>query len=108
MPPTSARQVFDALPGRFSKEAAGDLSAVFQFEIADTGTWVVTIDDGTCAVTETPHPDPTVTLMMTEPCWIELATGELSAVAAFMSGRLKTRGNIMLAQRLGKLFGLKM
>jgi putative sterol carrier protein len=43
------------------------------------------------------------TISMTMENFVALAKGELDPMAAFMSGKLKVQGDIMLAQKLGPL-----
>jgi putative sterol carrier protein len=43
---------------------------------------------------------------MTDKDWVALCKGELNAVMAFMTGKLKAKGDIMLAQRMTKLFSI--
>ena len=62
--------------------------------------------DQACTVSEGVHDNPTLSLRMTDKNWVSLCKGELNAVMAFMSGKLKAKGDIMLAQRMTKLFSI--
>jgi len=62
--------------------------------------------DQTCTVSEGVHDNPTLSLRVTDKNWVALCKGELNAVMAFMTGKLKTKGDIMLAQRMTKLFSI--
>lgn len=46
---------------------------------------------------------PDVTLTVTDGDLVEIASGALSPQVAYMKGKLKLAGNIMLAQKLGPL-----
>ena len=105
---TDVKEVFEVMPKRFKSEAAQGLDAVFQFDIAgdDGGTWVLEVRDGACQVREETHANPNVSLSMTSDTWLSILNKELNAVQAFLSGRLKISGDIMLAQKIPDLFSL--
>ncbi|KAF9234127.1 SCP2 sterol-binding domain-containing protein [Melanogaster broomeanus] len=42
-----------------------------------------------------------VTILMSDDTFTQLAAGKLDGQKAFMTGKLKTKGNVMLAARLG-------
>lgn len=46
---------------------------------------------------------PQATLTISDSDFMELATGKLNPQSAFMKGKLKITGNIMVAQKLGPL-----
>ncbi len=105
---TSAKEIFAKMPDVFDRDAAGELKAVIQFNIEgnEGGDWYAVIKDQTCAVSEGVHDSPTLSLSMSDKNWVALCNGELNAVFAFMSGKLKAKGDIVLAQRLPKLFSI--
>lgn len=45
-----------------------------------------------------------VTLTLEDEVFEQLALGKLNPTAAFMAGKLKAKGKIMLAQQLGNIF----
>jgi putative sterol carrier protein len=103
---TNVKEVFAKVPDAFNPNASQGLNAVFQYDITgdDGGTWNVTIKDGTCQVQEGSHDSPTVTMTMSSETWLALVNNELNGIQAFMSGKLKVSGDIMLAQRIPELF----
>lgn len=96
--------VFSAMQQRFSSSAAGDLSAVFQYQISDAEAWNVSVDNGTCTVQPGEHAEPSVTLTMDSQTLDEVMSGETDGMQAFMTGRIQADGDIMLATRLTSLF----
>jgi putative sterol carrier protein len=104
----SAKEIFAGMPQAFDRSAAAGLDAVIQFNIEgdEGGDWYATIKDQTCAVSEGVHDNPTLSLRMTDKDWVALCKGDLNAVMAFMTGKLKAKGDIMLAQRMTKLFSI--
>jgi putative sterol carrier protein len=109
----TATELFNDLENRFQASAAETLEAVFQFHITDItadqpADWMVKVDNGRCSVTSGTSDNPTVTLTISEPVWLELGRGEKGALSAFMSGQIKAGGNVMLAQKLGPVFGFNL
>ncbi len=98
--------VFSSMQQRFNADAAGDLAAVFQYQITDGEAWAVTIDNGECRVEQVAHEDPTVTLTMDSQTLEEVMSGETDGMQAFMTGRIQADGDIMLATRLTSIFPL--
>ena len=103
---TNVKEVFAKMPEAFNANAAQGLNAVFQFDITgdDGGKWNVAVKDGACAVNEGASDAPTVTLTMAADTWLAMVNKELNGMQAFMSGKLKASGDIMLAQRFATIF----
>lgn len=99
------QEIITTLSNRFNASAAGNMNAVFQFSI-DNEHYYMTIQTGTCQITKGQHEDPTVTLTMNNDTLQALVDGSTSGMQAFMMGKLKTEGDMMLATKLGPLFGL--
>jgi putative sterol carrier protein len=103
---TNVKEVFDGMPGVFNASAAAGLNVVFQYDITGEGggKWYVEVKDGGCSVVEGTHASPNVTLTMTGETWLAMVNKELNGMQAFMSGKLKASGDIMLAQRFATIF----
>ena len=103
---TNVKEVFAKMSEAFNANAAQGLNAVFQFDITgdDGGKWNVAVKDGACAVSEGASDAPTVTLTMAAETWLAMVNKELNGMQAFMSGKLKASGDIMLAQRFATIF----
>ncbi len=103
---TSVKEIFTGMPGVFNRNAAAGLNAVFQYHISgdEKGDWYVTVKDQTCTISQGVHASPTVSLSLADKDWIAMCNGELDGMSAFMGGKLKLSGDIMLAQRIATLF----
>lgn len=103
---TSVRDLVSHLPGSFSADAAGSLSAVIQFAIADEepGAYYLVIQDGTCLAFEGVHSSPSMTLHSPAQVWIDVCTGKQDGAAAYMSGKYRVTGDTTLLMRFGSLF----
>lgn len=99
-----AKIIFDAMLKRFDKEAADDLDAIFQFELDDSDDHYVVISDGACSLSEGEHDDATVTLSMDTETLEAVMAGELDGMEAFMQGKIRADGDIMLATKLTEIF----
>jgi putative sterol carrier protein len=104
----SVKEIFAGMPGAFNQGAAAGLNVVIQYDIEGDqgGNWYAVIKDQTCTVSEGVHSSPTLTMKMADKDWMAMCTGQLDGMTAFMTGKLKATGDIMLAQRLPMLFPL--
>ena len=64
----------------------------------------MTVKEGTCEVNEGSHSSPTTTIKMGDNDFVNLITGELNAMSAFTSGKLRVEGDLMKSQLIEKLF----
>lgn len=105
---SSVKDVFDKMPSAFDPNQAKNLNKVFQFEITGNqkADYYVVIKDGSCEVKEGVHESPDVTLTMSDETWLGMVNKEISGIKAFMTGKLKVKGDLMLAQRIYELFPL--
>jgi putative sterol carrier protein len=104
----TVKETFEAMSGRFKPERAQGLKAVIQYDITgpEGCTYHVEIADGHCALHEGGATQPTLTLTMSAPDWLDMLGGKLSGQVAFMSGKLKHKGDMSLLMRLPGLFGI--
>ena len=103
---TDIKEVFTRMPEAFNASAAQGMDAVFQVDITEQGggKWHVVVKDGACQVNEGTDDTPNVTLTMSSETWLAIVNKELNGIQAFISGKLKASGDIMLAQRIQQLF----
>jgi putative sterol carrier protein len=90
------------LPRRFKPDKALDIDVTVQINITgpNGGDWVVTIKNQKLDVKEGTHPSPTLELNMAETDYMDLVNGKMSGEKAFITGKLRFKGNIGLALRL--------
>jgi putative sterol carrier protein len=104
----TVQETFEAMAARFRPERAQNLKAVIQYDITgpEGCTYHVDIADGQCAVREGGAVQPSLTLTMSAQDWLDMLGGKLSGQVAFMSGKLKHKGDMSLLMRLPGLFGI--
>lgn len=95
---------FEEMKNRFDSSAAAGLDVVFQYDIEDGAPYYVVVKDESCEVAQGEHEEPSVTLSMDAQTLNEVMSGETDGMQAFMSGRIRADGDIMLATRLTALF----
>ena len=100
---SNVSDTFKVMGERFDADAASGVDEIFQFDIDDS-VWHAIIADGACQIVEAEHDDPSVTLTMDEDTFKEVMNGETDGMQAFMAGKIKADGNMMLATQLATLF----
>ncbi|WP_077328172.1 SCP2 sterol-binding domain-containing protein [Virgibacillus siamensis] len=81
---------------------AKGLEAVYQFNLNgdESGTYQIVFNGDQCHALEGEQNDPDCTLNMQTEDFLQMVKGELNGTKAFMSGRLKIKGNMGLALKL--------
>lgn len=101
---TSVADTIASMKAKFNADAASGLDLVFQFTIEDGDNYHLLIKDGTCEVLPGDAEAPNVTLIMDSETLKGIVSGETDGMQAFMGGRLRAEGDLMLAMKLGELF----
>jgi putative sterol carrier protein len=99
----TAQEFFDALPGRVAPEKIEGMNNTYVFEIEGAGVWTVTVADGAVTVTEGAS-DADCTFSSSEETFEKIASGEQNATTAYMTGKLKIKGDMGAAMKLQKIF----
>jgi putative sterol carrier protein len=102
-------QVFDGMQQAFQPEKAAGQNAVVQWNVdapGGTHSRTVHIADGTCTVEPGGAENPRLTLTLTLADFLRFVSGQLDGMQAFMSGKLKLGGDIMLAQTMQAWFAV--
>ncbi len=100
----SVADIISSMQSKFNAGAAAGLDLVFQFNIEDGENHYLVVKDGTCDVKQGDSPDANVTLIMDSETLKGITTGETDGMQAFMGGKLRAEGDMMLAMKLGELF----
>jgi len=103
---TDVGKTIENLKQGFNPEAAKGMDEVFQFDIKDAGEYYIEIKDGECNMGTGEHDDPSVTLIMDKETLKGVRSGEVNGMTAFMTGKVKAQGNMMLATKLNSLFSI--
>ncbi|ODC03335.1 SCP-2 family sterol carrier protein [Terasakiispira papahanaumokuakeensis] len=96
--------VIEQMKNKFNSDAAAGMNEVFQFDIEDGDHYYIQVSDGTCTIEQGEHDDPSVTLIMSSQTLKDVMSGETDGMQAFMAGKLRAEGDMMLATKLSALF----
>jgi putative sterol carrier protein len=99
----TAREFFETLESRVDPSKTAGMSNTYVFDIDGAGTWTVAVDDGNVKVTEGGG-DADATISASEETFQKIAAGEQNATSAYMTGKLKIKGDMGAAMKLQKLF----
>ncbi|HEY6835504.1 MAG TPA: SCP2 sterol-binding domain-containing protein [Gaiellaceae bacterium] len=100
----SPREFFETLESRVDPAKAAGLTAAYRFEIDGSGNWFVDVDDGRVSVSEDGAGDADCTISTSSETFMKIARREQNPTAAYMSGKLKVKGDMGQAMKLQKLF----
>lgn len=83
------------------------LTATYQFDITgeDGGKWFIKIVNGEAEILPGAAEHSDVTVLMKTIDFINMGTGKLSGQEAFMSGKLRVKGNMGLGIKLADILG---
>lgn len=82
---------------------ATQVNAVFQFDIADAGTWTLDLASSPGSVREGPAENPGCTIVVSKADWEALLDKPGSAMTLFMTGKLKIKGSMAQGMALQKI-----
>jgi putative sterol carrier protein len=99
----SAQEFFDALPGRVTPDRIEGMNNTYVFDIEGAGVWTVAVADGAVTVSDGAS-DADCTFATSEETFEKIASGEQNATTAYMTGKLKIKGDMGAAMKLQKIF----
>lgn len=102
----AVEETFRIVKDSLSDEVVKATQAVYQFELSgeDGGTWFLDLKNKVGKVGHGEPPDRAdVVMSMTTDDFVKMFSGKLKPTMAFMSGKLKIKGNMALAVKLEKL-----
>src|SRR5262249_31015188 len=104
-------QIFDRMPALFRSDRAGSTNAVVHWIISDgpdggTDTYELVIANGACTLSPAPEHEPKVALTIGAVDFLKAVSGNATPVMLFMTGKVKAKGDLGLAAKIGDLFDI--
>ncbi len=100
---TGTREFFETLASRVDASKTAGMNNSYVFDIEGVGKWKVDVQDGSVNVTEGVE-EGDVTITASEETFDKIVSGEQNATSAYMTGKLKVKGDMGAAMKLQKLF----
>ena len=100
---SAVNEFFDTLPSRVDPGKTAGMNNSYVFDIEGAGTWTVKVADGGVTVDEG-DTGGDCTISTSAETFEKVVKGEQNPTAAYMTGKLKIRGDMGAAMKLQKLF----
>jgi len=105
------QSTFSQLSEAERKDKLKKTNAVFELQVTnekkETVTWTIDMKKTGTVHKGSAKPKADVTLILSDETLVDLASGKLNGQKAYMTGKLKTKGNLMLATKLDSLISMK-
>lgn len=103
---STPQQIFDSMRSSFQPAKAKGVHARYQWDLSgpNGGQWWIDVEDGTYKMGKGTIPNPSVTFIAKDKDWVAICHDQLSGTWAYVSGRLKVRGDQGVARKLGEIF----
>ena len=99
----SAREYFETLESQVDPSRTAGMNNTYLFDIEGAGKWKVDVSEGKVSVSEGGEEADAV-ISTSEETFDKIASGEQNPTSAYMTGKLKVKGDMGAAMRLQKLF----
>lgn len=96
---------FASLPSRIDPARVAGIDTIFAFDIAGAGAWTVRLAGGAATVEDGVAADATCTIVAKAQHFQEILDGTRNPMTAFMTGKLKVKGDMAAATQLKEIFG---
>jgi putative sterol carrier protein len=99
-------ELMESIPQYFVPEKASGVDAVVQFHLTGEkgGDWAVTIKNMECSVANGISANPRITFNAEAQDCLDILSGKLDAMRAYMTGKLNVKGDMRLAMRIAGFF----
>jgi putative sterol carrier protein len=103
---STPQDVFDSMRGSFQAAKAKGVHARYQWDLSgpNGGQWWIDVNDGTYKMGRGKIDHPNVTFVATDKVWVAVSNHQMGGTWAYLTGRLKIRGDQGVARKLGEMF----
>jgi putative sterol carrier protein len=99
----SVQEFFENLESRADPAKTAGMTSSYVFDIDGAGQWRVEVDDGKVTVADGAG-DADAVISTSKETFEKIIAGEQNPTSAYMTGKLKVKGDMGAAMKLQKLF----
>jgi putative sterol carrier protein len=103
---STPQEVFDSMRGSFQPAKAKGVHARYQWDLSGPqgGQWWIDVEDGKYTMGKGKIDNPNVTFVAKDKDWVAVSNHQMGGTWAYLTGRLKIRGDQAVARKLGEIF----
>ena len=103
---STPQEVFDSMRGSFQPTRAKGVHARYQWDLSGPqgGQWWIDVEDGKYKMGKGKIDNPSVTFVAKDKDWVAVYNHQMGGTWAYLTGRLRIRGDQGLARKLGEIF----
>ena len=102
--PGTVQEFFETLPSRADTSKTAGMNNSYAFDIEGAGQWTVKVTDGNVSVHDGLEDGSDCTISASQEIFEKIIAGEQNPTSAYMTGKLKLKGDMGAAMKLQKLF----
>jgi putative sterol carrier protein len=100
---TAVKEFFETLEARADASKTAGMTNSYLFDIEGAGKWTVRVEDGKVSVAEGGE-DADAVITTSGETFEKIISGDQNPTSAYMTGKLKVKGDMGAAMKLQKLF----
>jgi len=100
---TGVKEFFETLETRADASKTAGMTNSYLFDIEGAGKWTVRVEDGKVSVAEGGE-DADAVITTSDETFERIISGDQNPTSAYMTGKLKVKGDMGAAMKLQKLF----
>jgi putative sterol carrier protein len=100
----TVQEFFETLPSHADTSKTAGMNNSYGFDIEGAGQWTVKVEDGSVRVADGLEDGADVTISASQEVFEKIVAGEQNPTSAYMTGKLKLKGDMGAAMKLQKLF----
>jgi putative sterol carrier protein len=100
---TAVKEFFETLEARADASKTAGMTNSYLFDIEGAGKWTVRVEDGKVSVSEGGE-DADAVITTSDETFEKIISGDQNPTSAYMTGKLKVKGDMGAAMKLQKLF----